>query len=612
LKTARHAVLIFFFLGLVALEIGHGIFRLGAIRERHERQTLADIEAGHKDLAHQVESGIEAAREHAGYLARLPAVRRLLATADSQPAWTELRDELTVYLVAFAQFDRIRVLDERGSERFRCDRIGRAAGALPSGLLQEEPDREVLAWAGDVLPGEVAMSDLVTDTRRVEVPESDRQVIHFACAVAGDAGRLGTLVLTVYASPLLNAVRRFAPLPGVRSALIGAEGVYLASADRSRENRSPDAADLERDHPEAAARILAGEERIAVDHSRFLALQVSKAKRPWRLVAAVPESALDAASGHLRGEYAWVVGSVAVTTLILIAVGAFLVRMSVREVELREAARYREKESRLERQVELSERLGSLGLLTAGVAHEINNPLEGIENYLALLDREGVAPEKRKRYVEMVRYGFHRIRDIVRDLSAFARPTVAEGSADLEAVVRRALKMVGYAKDLKHVEVELHGFDEGLVIPGDGGRLEQVFINLLLNAAKAQGGRGRILIGARRVPAGDGAPRRVEVTVDDEGPGISPENLTKVFDPFFTTTDGTGLGLSISYGIIRAHGGAITAENRPGGGARFTLSLLAEAPGPEQRAAAPAPPVADAEALDMPGAVARRSGEGSP
>ena len=81
--------------------------------------------------------------------------------------------------------------------------------------------------------------------------------------------------------------------------------------------------------------------------------------------------------------------------------------------------------------MQVSERMGSLGLLTAGVAHEINNPLEGIENCLALLEREPLSRGPQKKYIEMVRYGFHRIRDIVRDLSSFARPAVSDGAADL-------------------------------------------------------------------------------------------------------------------------------------------------------------------------------------
>jgi PAS domain S-box-containing protein len=241
------------------------------------------------------------------------------------------------------------------------------------------------------------------------------------------------------------------------------------------------------------------------------------------------------------------------------------------ELSLRDVTR----ERGMERQLAISERLSSLGLLTAGVAHEINNPLEGIGNYLTLLAREDVPADKRARYVEQVRAGFDRIRTIVRDLLAFARPGVEHGEAELGEVVERVRALCGYTKSFGAVVVEVAGLEAPLVVPGDRGRLEQVLLNLLLNAATAMGGRGRILVRADRETRDvDGEPC-VRITVDDEGPGIAPEQLSSIFDPFFTTTQGNGLGLSISYGIVRAHGGSLVASNRPEGGARFVVELPA-------------------------------------
>ena len=241
------------------------------------------------------------------------------------------------------------------------------------------------------------------------------------------------------------------------------------------------------------------------------------------------------------------------------------------ELSLRDVTR----ERGMERQLAISERLSSLGLLTAGVAHEINNPLEGIGNYLTLLAREDVPADKRARYVEQVRAGFDRIRTIVRDLLAFARPGVEHGEAELGEVVERVRALCGYTKSFGAVVVEVAGLEAPLVVPGDRGRLEQVLLNLLLNAATAMGGRGRIFVRAERETRDvDGEPC-VRITVDDEGPGIAPEQLSSIFDPFFTTTQGNGLGLSISYGIVRAHGGSLVASNRPEGGARFVVELPA-------------------------------------
>ena len=241
------------------------------------------------------------------------------------------------------------------------------------------------------------------------------------------------------------------------------------------------------------------------------------------------------------------------------------------ELSLRDVTR----ERGMERQLAISERLSSLGMLTAGVAHEINNPLEGIGNYLTLLAREDLPEEKRARYVEQVRAGFDRIRTIVRDLLAFARPGVGRGEAELGEVVERVRALCGYTKSFGEVEVRVAGLETPLVVPGDRGRLEQVLLNLMLNAATAMGGRGQILVRAERdARAADGEPC-VRITVDDEGPGIPPEQLSSIFDPFFTTTQGNGLGLSISYGIVRAHGGTLVASNRPEGGARLVIELPA-------------------------------------
>jgi PAS domain S-box-containing protein len=236
------------------------------------------------------------------------------------------------------------------------------------------------------------------------------------------------------------------------------------------------------------------------------------------------------------------------------------------------ALRDRTREREMERQLRIHERLSSIGLLTAGVAHEINNPLEGIGNYLKLLEREDVDPAARRRHLEQVGHGFGRIREIVRDLLRFARPASGRGEADLARVVDDARKLARYSEPSRHVEIAVEGLEEPLLVVGDAGGLEQVVFNLILNAATAMGSKGRILVAARRTEDARGSPE-VELAVEDEGPGIPPENLSRIFDPFFTTTQGTGLGLSVSWGIVQAHGGTLAAENRPGGGARFTIRL---------------------------------------
>lgn len=233
------------------------------------------------------------------------------------------------------------------------------------------------------------------------------------------------------------------------------------------------------------------------------------------------------------------------------------------------ALRDQTRQRAMERELAMRERLSSIGLFTAGLAHEINNPLEGIGNYLTLLERADLSPENRQRYLALVQHGFGRIRDLVRDLLRFTRPERADARVDLAQVIDNAAKLVALSSAVKDVELERQGLDQPLWLRGDAGRLEQLFVNLLLNAGKAQGGRGRIRIAARTLPA----ERELEVALEDEGPGIPPANLTRIFDPFFGTGEGPGLGLSVSWGIVQAHGGSLRAENRPTGGARFVVRL---------------------------------------
>jgi len=251
------------------------------------------------------------------------------------------------------------------------------------------------------------------------------------------------------------------------------------------------------------------------------------------------------------------------------------------EVSLRDVTQQRD----MERQLQTSERLASLGLLTAGVAHEINNPLEGVGNYLSLLGRTNLDAEKRSRYLDQARRGFDRIRDIVHDLLSFARPNVESGSADLSQVVDGALGLAGFAGEFRGVEVVREGLDRPLPVAGDPRRLEQVVLNLLLNASQAMGGRGTVRITGARLPGGGGNGTS-RLVVADDGPGIPEEDLDRLFDPFFTTSarGGTGLGLSVSFGIVAAHGGTLRARNAPGGGAVFTIDLplvAADAPAGE-------------------------------
>jgi signal transduction histidine kinase len=579
----RHAALVLFFLGLAALEVAHGLYRLRTIRREHHDQVRDVVERQFADMAGRLRLAMVEGREHALHLARLPSIRLLLDDAEASSggsARSQAEAHLLAYLVSFRRLDGIRILDAAGRERSRCERIGGGVGVLPESYLSAEPAGPVAALARDSKLGEVFQSALAIDRERVEVPESDRQVFHYSTAVGAEGRRLGALVLTVYATPFLEAVRKFAPIAGISSCLVDGDARYIACSDRGRELGQSGAGDFLSEFPHAAALL---KDAVRLDGpEEFFAAEALSDSPPLRLVLHIPASALEAASGGRSADAIWTIASSAAITALLAMAAVFFVRLSVRELRLRELARRKA----MERQLEISERLGSLGLLTASVAHEINNPLEGIGNYLALMEKDSLPPDQRKRYLELVRHGFHRIRDIVRDLLTFARPSIHDGSADLAQVVRQAIKLAGYGKETKGIGFELQGLDAPLLVPGDPGRLEQVFINLFHNAGRAMAGGGTITVRAGRA-AGNGARApAVEVAVEDSGPGIPPEHLGRLFDPFFSTSGGTGLGLSISYGIVSAHGGTLEAGNRAEGGARFTVRLPASRPPSKSRTGA--------------------------
>jgi len=232
------------------------------------------------------------------------------------------------------------------------------------------------------------------------------------------------------------------------------------------------------------------------------------------------------------------------------------------------------------------DRLVSLGELSAYVAHEIRNPLTGIRTTVQFVASKLRPKDSRREDLDDVIQELDRIEQIITGLLMFARPPQARSQAcDLHQVVERTLDLLDLQLRDSKVNVTRELADELPLVIADPDLLQQVFLNLCLNAiqAMAQGGELTITTGVRRYRT-----RRslVDVSVTDTGVGIPKELMEKIFDPFFTTRSmGTGLGLPISVQIVRDAGGVITAKNNSGGGAtlRVSLPLPAEPPGkPEE------------------------------
>jgi two-component system, NtrC family, sensor kinase len=225
----------------------------------------------------------------------------------------------------------------------------------------------------------------------------------------------------------------------------------------------------------------------------------------------------------------------------------------------------------LERRLVQADKLSSIGLLAAGVAHEVNTPLAVISTYAQMLAKQISGDEQKAPLLEKIARQTFRASEIVNSLLNFSRTSPTEFvSVDLNKVVRETLALMEHQLTKSGVAATLT-LDEKLPrIKGSPGKLQQVFLNLFLNARDAME-RGGVL--AIHTSAHDG---HVLVRVADSGAGIARENLEKIFDPFFTTKGakkGTGLGLSVSYGIVREHGGNIEVQSEIGAGTRFELSF---------------------------------------
>lgn len=235
-----------------------------------------------------------------------------------------------------------------------------------------------------------------------------------------------------------------------------------------------------------------------------------------------------------------------------------------RENQLKQATR---------QQIGRSEKLASLGRLAAGVAHEINNPLTGVLTFAHLMREKPNMDDQDRQDLDLMIHETTRAAEIVRGLLDFARERAANKEAlCVNDVVRKTVRLIRNQKSFDRITIE-EKLDDGLPqVEGDLNQLQQVMLNLALNACEAMPKGGTLTI-ASRVDGG-----RVFIHIADTGTGIKREHYDQVFEPFFTTKPvgkGTGLGLSVSYGIVRQHGGNLEFESEEGRGTTFTVTLPA-------------------------------------
>jgi two-component system, NtrC family, sensor kinase len=239
--------------------------------------------------------------------------------------------------------------------------------------------------------------------------------------------------------------------------------------------------------------------------------------------------------------------------------------------------------ARSEKQMAQADRLASIGQLSAGIAHEINNPLGVILGFTQLLKRSESEGSQRYDDLKTIEKHVRNCQSIVSDLLNFARSSPTQKKpVHIHETIDDVVNFIRHHAKLGEVVIERqYGADVPLLMV-DEEKIRQVLVNLIMNALHAVGKIGTIDISTQF----DRHRHHVSIRVADTGYGIDPKNLSRIFDPFFTTKptgEGTGLGLSVSYGIIKNHGGEILVESGPGRGARFIILLPATDAGGEVR-----------------------------
>lgn len=236
----------------------------------------------------------------------------------------------------------------------------------------------------------------------------------------------------------------------------------------------------------------------------------------------------------------------------------------------------------MEEQLRRDEKLKALGELSVGIAHEIRNPLASISGSIQVLKGESEMSGDNRRLMEIVLRETERLNLLITDFLLFAKPAQENRfRVELGKIIVETLEVFGNSPEAASIKIE-SSVDGGLVVEGDARQLGQVFWNLFVNAAHAMPSGGTLRVSSRVDPDGSIPGKRdwkggsgvVSIEVEDTGEGIRPENINRIFDPFFSTKErGTGLGLAIVHRIVESHGGTIIVKSRSGSGTVFRISL---------------------------------------
>lgn len=530
---------------------------------------------------------------------------------------------------------QIRYINERGYEIVRIDFDGKASKSVPFNLLQYKGDRYYFTDAMKYSKGECYVSPMDLNVERGEVELPHKPVVRVATLVFDSLGRKkGIVIINLYANYLIQQMQKLSIAKGGTTFLVNKEGFYLSHMNSqgidSRSFILGSTEGLGKDYPSLVVnQILSGKPGTIKDKNDIISYTPiftgdAVSKEFWVLTLIYPKKAIFASVFRMEvayiliGLFAIIAASVIgiwmarrFTRPILelhqgvewIANGDFEHTLNIRtgdEIEelaahfngmilklkdfrdktlhwnkflQDEVSKRTEERITMERQLFHADKLVSLGELSAGIAHEIGNPLAAIKTVIQAMDDEMPFTGKQREYMQRILKEVDRLATFLKTFSAFAHPSVNQAAKCRVDLVLNDVVFLVRNEALKHnIEIDYTVHKDTREALMDSDQLKQIFINLILNAIQAMQDSGRISISIGNM---DG--KGIKISASDTGPGIPPEIIGKIFDPFFTTKpNGTGLGLSIVHRIIKEHKGEIAVKSEAGKGTTFDVVLPAE------------------------------------
>ena len=553
----------------------------------------------------------------------------------------KVADEFLIFSQGKRAYYQVRYLNSAGYEIVRLNVENGLPKIVPYGQLQDKSNRYYVKATLAMEPGQIYVSpmDLNIEHGKVELPPLG--VVRYAIQVLGEKGvGRGLLIINIYAHHLLSIIEPIAP--GVEAWLVDQDGTYLGYVGESKERRNIFSLEKQRQlskdytpeqirtilaHSDSGQLVKTGRDFLS---SASISIDQQDSQRRWTLMIGHPKAPIEQPIHHLTTFLLVVMTFViAIAAILGMLIGDYLVRPIVRlqhatrdiaagdlekhlnittgdEIEkladdfntmtrhLRQAREHLsawnlELKHEVERQTEMlhhlqsgmarADKLASIGQITAGVMHEVGNPLAAIKTKIQVAGEDkGLCKECHGLLTEIIRE-VDRLAAFLHSFSRLARLGGAQikENVSLAEVTQSVVTLVSADLRKKGLILRCEVAKDTPNVHGVADQIRQLLMNLILNAADASGSGGEIVVKIHRlalVPGTAGASGIVRLEVIDKGEGISPDILDKIWDPFFTTKhEGTGLGLAICRKIVQDHGGTIRIDSEPGKGTVVTVTF---------------------------------------